>query len=359
MTEELATVTGARRALGKLLAAFRGAAGLTQQDLGRAVNLSRSSVANVEAGRQHIDRRYWEQLDTLLNSHGELLVAYGEVGELLRRGHADAAEAARRGRRALLSQLRASQDRLSAPMGEDADLAHSVIRRAFSGVSEHFSGPGDPLGATDFERRVVEAYRQHDRQTDALLSLVLVGGFAGSGKSEFARFLSSVTGWTILDKDTITRPLVEQLLLSIGCDVNDRQTPEYRTKVRPHEYRCLLGAGLENLECKISTVLTAPFLAELADMSWLQRVHNRCSRHSAMLTVVWVKCDTGSMYDYIAYRGAARDAWKLANWDEYLATIDPGFEPTFPHYTVDNRLNAAVALADQARELALRVQRAT
>lgn len=58
------------------------------------------------------------------------------------------------------------------------------------------------------------------------------------------------------------------------------------------------------------------------------------------------------MYDYLAHRSAARDAWKLRNWEEYLTTIDPDSEPPFLHYTVDNRLNSTVALADQARELA-------
>lgn len=62
------------------------------------------------------------------------------------------------------------------------------------------------------------------------------------------------------------------------------------------------------------------------------------------------------MYDYLSHRSAARDAWKLSNWEEYLTTIDPDFEPAFPHYTVDNRLNAAVALADQARDVASRVK---
>jgi predicted kinase len=190
------------------------------------------------------------------------------------------------------------------------------------------------------------------------LTLTLVGGFAGSGKSEFARFLSSVTGWAILDKDTLTRALVEQLLLSLGEDINDRHTETYQKKVRPHEYRCLMDAATENLACGVSTVLTAPFIREFADKTWLQRVQNRCIKHNATLSVVWVKCDVDSMYDYIGYRGAARDAWKLSNWDEYLSGMDPNFEPSWPHYTVDNRLNAAVALADQARELALRVHNA-
>jgi hypothetical protein len=68
-----------------------------------------------------------------------------------------------------------------------------------------------------------------------------------------------------------------------------------------------------------------------------------------------MSCDETSMRDYIAFRGAARDSWKLENWQDYLATIDVRFRPPFEHHRVDNRLNAAIALADQARDVALRV----
>jgi predicted kinase len=211
--------------------------------------------------------------------------------------------------------------------------------------------------AQDLEQRAFDAYRSQERRDDRL-SLTLVGGFAGSGKSEFARFLSGVTGWTILDKDTMTRALVEQLLLALGCDSNDRHSETYLTKVRPHEYRVLLDQAFENLDCGSSTILTAPFLREFADEAWLRRVQNKCRMLNAVFTVVWLKCDADSMYDYVRFRGASRDAWKLANWDDYLSGINPDFEPNFPHCTVDNRLNAAVALAEQARNIARQVNRA-
>ena len=70
-------------------------------------------------------------------------------------------------------------------------------------------------------------------------SLVLVGGFAGSGKTEFGQLLAAVTGWALLDKDALTRPLTESLLLALGADPNDRQTDLYKQRVRPLEYRCL------------------------------------------------------------------------------------------------------------------------
>ncbi|MGQ0779174.1 MAG: AAA family ATPase [Pseudonocardiales bacterium] len=138
--------------------------------------------------------------------------------------------------------------------------------------------------------------------------------------------------------------------------MNDRHSTFYLEQVRPFEYRCLLDAMTENLRCGVSTVVTAPFVREFTDVDWLSRVRNRCATHGARLSVVWMKCDEESMHDYIAFRGAARDTWKLSNWADYRDTINPDFDPPFEHYTVDNRLNAAVALADQAREITARVQ---
>ncbi|WP_433245940.1 hypothetical protein ACQPYK_44350 [Streptosporangium sp. CA-135522] len=37
--------------------------------------------------------------------------------------------------------------------------------------------------------------------------------YAGSGKTEFSRFLSDITGWAFLDKDSLTRCIVERLLV--------------------------------------------------------------------------------------------------------------------------------------------------
>lgn len=202
---------------------------------------------------------------------------------------------------------------------------------------------------------MINSYRQQ-RSITGPLCVVLVGGFAGSGKREFARFLSSVTGWTILDKHTITHVLAEHLLIAHGQDPNDRHSAFYMEHVRPLEYRCLINAMTENLRCSVSTVVTAPFVREFTDNEWVERLRNRCAAYQARFSVVWMNCDEESMRDYIMFRGAARDSWKIANWRDYLGTIDPEFRPPFDHHSVDNRLNAAVALADQAREVAARVQ---
>jgi hypothetical protein len=116
------------------------------------------------------------------------------------------------------------------------------------------------------EQHVLDAWASRSRTCDHQSLLVVVGGFAGCGKTEFGRFLSSITGWTHLDKDALTRPLVESLLASLDADPNDRHTEFYLRRVRPMEYRCLLSATFNNLDSGISTIVTAPFLQEMPNI---------------------------------------------------------------------------------------------
>jgi predicted kinase len=200
-----------------------------------------------------------------------------------------------------------------------------------------------------FEARILDAAAARPCRPTGDTSLVLVGGFAGSGKTEFGRHLAAIAGWALLDKDALTRPLTESLLLALGADPNDRQTDAYKQRVRPLEYRCLLNAAFDNLDNRVSTVLTAPFLQEMPDPSWLRRIAHRCTAEAIDVAVVWVRCDVDSMYAYLQGRGAARDAWKLTHWDDYLRSIDLALRPRCPHLQVDNGENAAVGLAAQAQ----------
>jgi hypothetical protein len=94
----------------------------------------------------------------------------------------------------------------------------------------------------------------------------------------------------------------------------------------------------------------ARFIAEMTDLQWMQRLTNKCGAMGVDVFPIWVQCDEESMREYIGFRSAARDAWKLSRWDEYVATIDLDLRPVVPHMVVDNRLGAAVSLADQARQ---------
>jgi predicted kinase len=187
---------------------------------------------------------------------------------------------------------------------------------------------------------------------------VLIGGYAGSGKSELGRIIARATGWAMLDKDTLTRPVVEAALEMLGQSPDDRESDTYLRVVRPAEYAALAAAMTENLEVGTSCVVTAPFLREFTSRAWLDRTAAACQAQGAAVTVVWIRCDADSMRSYLRHRGAARDRWKLTQWDEYLSGVDLEFVPPFEHELVDNS-SGSRPLQDQAAEILQRISKGT
>ncbi|MFI9528046.1 GntR family transcriptional regulator [Micromonospora rosaria] len=201
-------------------------------------------------------------------------------------------------------------------------------------------------------KRVVTAPDQGGRKEIRLRTprVLIVGGFAGSGKTELGRIVARETGWPILDKDTLTRPVLEAALEIMGLSPNDRESEDYISLMRPREYESLMSAANENVSCGNSAIITAPFLAEFRDQAWLERVKATFSDMGAATTIVWVYCDASTMHTYIRHRGAARDAAKLADWAGYLSRINVEFRPDFPHILIDN-CSSGIPLQTQAREL--------
>jgi transcriptional regulator with XRE-family HTH domain len=101
-------IARARVALGKQLAIARQVAGLSQQELGRAIDYSRSAVANVEIGRQQAAREFWERCETALGAGGLLLAGHDEVEAAEQQRRDAAAQAAQAERQARLQAWRES-----------------------------------------------------------------------------------------------------------------------------------------------------------------------------------------------------------------------------------------------------------
>ncbi|MGW1451171.1 GntR family transcriptional regulator [Micromonospora sp. NPDC002411] len=201
-------------------------------------------------------------------------------------------------------------------------------------------------------KRVVNAPDQSKRNEIRLQSprVLIVGGYAGSGKTELGRILARETGWPMLDKDTLTRPVLEAALELIGLSPHDRESEQYLKLLRPREYEALMEAASENVACGSSAIITAPFIAEFNDPAWLERTQSSFADKGAVTTFVWVYCDASSMQTYIRRRGAARDAAKLADWDGYLDRIDLDFRPLVPYKLIKNCTSSA-PLKTQARAL--------
>lgn len=79
-------VEEARRALGAELAAHRRAAGYSQTEFAAVlVGYSRSTIANVETGRQHVPPSFWQRADDALGVGGALIEANEQIEAAVRR----------------------------------------------------------------------------------------------------------------------------------------------------------------------------------------------------------------------------------------------------------------------------------
>jgi DNA-binding transcriptional regulator YhcF (GntR family)/predicted kinase len=187
--------------------------------------------------------------------------------------------------------------------------------------------------------------------------VLLIGGYAGTGKTELGRIVARRAGWPILDKDTMTRPVVELALETMGLSPHDRESDTYMDLVRPREYESLMASAQENVDCAVSTILTAPFVREFNSEAWIARMSARFASIGADITLVWVRCDSPTMLTYLRHRGAARDAAKLAAWPAYLQGIDPAFAPAGPHIIAHNSANSEPLQSQAERILQSLVRR--
>jgi DNA-binding XRE family transcriptional regulator len=78
-------ISEARRALGRRLAAFRQAADYGQEEFAPLVHYSRSSLANVEIGRQKGTLAFWRLCDEVLGTAGVLAADFAGIEALERR----------------------------------------------------------------------------------------------------------------------------------------------------------------------------------------------------------------------------------------------------------------------------------
>ncbi len=145
---------GARRQLGVQLAVLRDAARLTQAELARRVGYVRSTVGNVETGRQRVPRRFWIQCDQILATGGVLTEAHDRIEELERQAALTAAT----------DPPLAVVDGAPWPArpGADVDpglvLHWSRLLRVLAGV-HNLLGPGQVHDAVCRESSVIRRYR--------------------------------------------------------------------------------------------------------------------------------------------------------------------------------------------------------
>jgi transcriptional regulator with XRE-family HTH domain len=87
------TIAEAQRRLGHQLAKLRKAAGYSQHRFAPLTHYSRSTIANIEIGRQHAPREFWQLCDDVLGAGGTLIRGYEQLEALIRQRHEEVARA--------------------------------------------------------------------------------------------------------------------------------------------------------------------------------------------------------------------------------------------------------------------------
>jgi transcriptional regulator with XRE-family HTH domain len=161
-------IATAQADLGRQLAVRRVGGGLSQAALAPLTGYSRSTVANVETGRQRVPRDFWQRCDQALGCDGELITAFDRFEADRRAAQASAAQAATARRMAFWADSgppapgrRARVTEPAPPMAAVQGLT-DLVTHAAGDVTDHATLSDTGLGRyalTDLFSRVVDIAR--------------------------------------------------------------------------------------------------------------------------------------------------------------------------------------------------------
>lgn len=160
-------------------------------------------------------------------------------------------------------------------------------------------------------------------------TLILISGYAGSGKTRIGKDVARRLPACYIDKDTLSSPFVERLLTALNQPTGDRDSPVYRHHVRPLEYEALTAAGLEAAALGADVLLSAPFLAQLVDAAWTSQLADQASQFGVRVRAIWIACDLAALRRRMVERNSPRDLAKLENWNAYAADVDERLDRRF------------------------------
>lgn len=175
--------------------------------------------------------------------------------------------------------------------------------------------------------------------------IVLLGGAPASGKSSCCAELTA-RGFVCLDKDLLAGRLVEAALSGAGEDVGRRDSELYTEKLRPLEYEALLSQAQAVVSSGHSVVLDAPFLLEVQQADYLERLRERFE--GAEVQLVWLDCPQEVLAQRMSRRGLARDQGKIEGCEIYTHPLPPRRMATL---VLDSSRLSSSELADQVERL--------
>lgn len=151
--------------------------------------------------------------------------------------------------------------------------------------------------------------------------MILVTSPPASGKTFVSQQLAKKLRHVVyLDKDALI-PLSSRIFHVAG-EENNRSSAFFEEHIRNYEYEAILDIGFEALEYEDLVLINAPFTREVRDNEYIKNLRTKLASHGADLVVIWVVTDIEISRQRMILRNSPRDTWKLANWDEYVASRD-------------------------------------
>jgi len=151
--------------------------------------------------------------------------------------------------------------------------------------------------------------------------LILVTSPPACGKTFISKQLSKTLKHVVyLDKDTLI--VLSKQIYKVAGEPYDRSSKFFEENIRDFEYEAVVALALEALDYDDIVLINAPFTEEIRDITYINNLKVSLKDKNARLTVVWVETSIEVCKQRMIDRNSDRDTWKLANWDEYIATCN-------------------------------------
>lgn len=151
--------------------------------------------------------------------------------------------------------------------------------------------------------------------------LILVTSPPACGKTYISRQLAKNLKHVVyLDKDTLI--VLSKQIFAVAHEEYNRSSDFFEKNIRNYEYAAIVDLALEALEYDDIVLINAPFTREVREKSYMDTLREKLRQKNAKLIVIWVQTDVEVVRQRMIQRNSDRDAWKLANWDQYIAGVN-------------------------------------
>jgi predicted kinase len=159
--------------------------------------------------------------------------------------------------------------------------------------------------------------------------LIVICGNAGTGKTTWARRVSTRCRAALLDLDTVSERLVIAAQRELGRDPNDRDSADYKRVFRDAVHQTLFAIARD---CAGPVVIVAPFTKERSLPTFRDWLTNECERPAE---VHYFVTEERVREERLRARAHPRDAAKFQDYASYrdLARDEP--PPPYPHLWLD------------------------